>query len=65
MATRKYIDCREHSGPENTCTVAISADNDEELIETAIQHVVSTHSMDDTPETRNELKSMIKTGSPR
>jgi predicted small metal-binding protein len=65
MATRKYIDCREYSDPNNTCTVAISADSDEELVEAAIQHVVSTHGMDDTPEVRKEVKSMIKKGSPR
>jgi predicted small metal-binding protein len=65
MATRKYIDCREYPDPNNTCTVAISADSDEELVEAAMQHVTSAHGMDDTPEVRKEVKGMIKTGTPR
>jgi predicted small metal-binding protein len=61
---RKYIDCREHSDAENRCTVAISADNDEELLETAVQHGISAHGMEDSPELRNQLKTMFKEGSP-
>jgi predicted small metal-binding protein len=34
---RKYIDCREFPS-EMKCTVAISADSDEELVEAAVQH---------------------------
>jgi predicted small metal-binding protein len=58
--TRKYIDCREHPDPENKCTVAISADNDEELIETVVQHGIAVHGMEDSPDLRKELKTMIK-----
>ena len=61
MASRKYIDCRDY--PEGGCSVAISADSEEELIETAVQHVVTAHGMDDSPETREQMKSMIKSGS--
>ena len=63
MATRKYIDCREY--PEGGCSVAISADSDEELLDTAVQHGITAHGMDDTPETREQMKSMIKNGSPK
>ena len=62
---RKYIDCREHSDTENKCTVAISADSDEELLETAVQHGISAHGMEDSPELRKELKTLFKEGSPR
>jgi predicted small metal-binding protein len=62
---RKYIDCREHSDPENKCTVAISADSDDELLEAAVQHVIAVHSMEDSPDLRKELKTMLKEGSPR
>jgi len=62
---RKYIDCREHSDPANKCTVAISADTDEEVVEVAAQHAVAAHGMKDSPELRKELKTMVKQGSPR
>jgi predicted small metal-binding protein len=61
---RKYIDCREHSDIENKCTVAISADSEEELLETAVQHGISAHGMEDSPELREELKTLFKEGSP-
>ena len=62
---RKYIDCREHPGPDNNCSVAISADSDEELLEAAVQHGVSVHGMKDGPDLRRELKAIVKEGSPR
>lgn len=60
MATRKYIDCREHTNKENKCTVSISADNEDELIKAEIQHAVGTHGVKYKPELRDEIKSMIK-----
>lgn len=63
--SRKYIDCREHAGPENTCTVAISADSNDELLEAAVQHGIAAHGMEDSPDLRKELKTMIQDGSPR
>jgi predicted small metal-binding protein len=62
---RQYIDCREHASPDNTCTVAISADSENELLETAVQHGIAAHGMEDSPELRKELKTLIKQGSPR
>jgi predicted small metal-binding protein len=62
---RQYIDCREHSSAENKCTVAISADSEKELLETAVQHGIAAHGMKDSPNLRKELKTMIKQGSPR
>ena len=47
--TRKYIDCRQSPSVSN-CTVAIAADTDEELLEAAVQHAVSVHGQQDTPE---------------
>jgi predicted small metal-binding protein len=46
------------------CSVAISADSDQELIEAAIQHAVSVHKHEDTPEFRNMIKQQIKEGTP-
>lgn len=59
--TRKYIDCREMGGP---CTVAISADTDKELLDIAVDHAVKMHGYADSPELRQQLSSMFKTGTP-
>ncbi len=61
---RKYIDCRDYPSVSQ-CTVAMSADSEEELLELAVQHAVSVHQAQDTPEFRNELKGAIREGSPR
>jgi predicted small metal-binding protein len=60
---RKYIDCREFPSEMN-CTVALSADDENELLEAAVQHGVSVHHHEDTPEFRSQLKQLFKEGSP-
>ncbi|HEY5800333.1 MAG TPA: DUF1059 domain-containing protein [Burkholderiaceae bacterium] len=61
--TRKYIDCREF--PSDThCSVAISADSEEELVQAAVQHAVSVHHHSDTPELRRQLRLSFKNGMP-
>ena len=60
---RKYIDCREMPS-DSKCTVAISADNEKELIEVAVQHAVKVHGHQDTAEFRQKLRRAIKEGSP-
>jgi predicted small metal-binding protein len=61
---RKYIDCREFPSEMN-CTVTISADTEKELLDIAVQHAVSAHGHEDTPEFRRELKKAFKEGTPR
>jgi predicted small metal-binding protein len=61
--TRKYIDCREYPSEMN-CSIALSADSDQELLEAAVQHAVSVHNHQDTPELRSELKQHFKEGTP-
>ena len=60
---RKYIDCRAYPSEMN-CTVALSADSEQELLEVAVQHAVAVHRHRDTPELRQQLKSMFKDGAP-
>jgi predicted small metal-binding protein len=60
---RKYIDCREIPS-ENNCAVAISADNENELLEAAVQHAVAVHKHQDTADLRKMIKSAFKDGSP-
>lgn len=57
--SRYYIGCREY--PSDThCTVALSADTREELLEAAMQHAVQVHGFEDTPAVRAELESALK-----
>ena len=59
---RKYIDCREIPS-DMDCTVAISADTEDELMEAAVDHAVRVHRHQDTPEFRAELRNAFKTGA--
>ena len=61
--SRKYIDCRDYPS-DKKCTVAISADTEEELLDVAVQHAIRAHGHQDSPEFRAQLKSGIKTGTP-
>jgi predicted small metal-binding protein len=60
---RKYIDCRDYPS-ESGCSVAISADSDDELVEAAAQHAVQVHGHQDGPELRAMLRGGVKTGAP-
>lgn len=61
--SRRFIDCREFPSVTN-CSVAISADSDDELLEVAVQHAVSVHQHADTPELRAQLKTLFRDGTP-
>ena len=60
---RKYIDCREFPS-DMRCTVAISADSEDELIDAAMQHAVAVHGERDTPEFRSEIRKAVHEGAP-
>ena len=60
---RKFVDCREMPSEMN-CTIAISADSEEELVEAAAHHAVSVHSHEDTPELREAIRAQIHEGVP-
>jgi predicted small metal-binding protein len=60
---RKFVDCRQF--PSDTkCTVTISADTEQELLDVAVQHAVAVHGHQDTPEFRTQLKTAIHDGAP-
>lgn len=63
IITRKFIDCREFPSDTN-CTVAIAADSDQELLEAAVQHAVTVHRHEDTPELREQIRQLFKEGTP-
>lgn len=60
---RMYVDCREFPS-EKGCTVAISADSEAELLEAAVQHAVAVHGHQDSAELRQQLKALLKNGTP-
>jgi predicted small metal-binding protein len=61
---RYYIDCRDYPSDKN-CSVALSADSKEELLEVAIQHGTRVHGYEDTPDFRKQMIKEFKEGAPR
>jgi predicted small metal-binding protein len=60
---RKYIDCRLF--PSDTkCSVAISADSVDEVVDAAAQHAVAVHKHEDTPQLRQQIRASVKEGTP-
>ena len=55
---RKSIDCRDYETEKN-CSLKISG-TEEEVLDTAVQHAVSAHGHENTPELREQTKSMLK-----
>ncbi len=56
-ATRKYVDCSEFPS-ETNCTLYISGTKDE-VMKAAVEHAVSSHGHQDTPELRQQLVTMM------
>ncbi len=61
--TRKYVDCREFPS-DMKCSVAISADTDDELLEAAVQHAVTVHKHEDNADLRQQIRQLFKEGTP-
>ena len=55
---RKVIDCRNFPSDKN-CTIAISGTEDE-VLDLAVLHAATTHGHDQTPELREQIRSMLK-----
>jgi predicted small metal-binding protein len=60
---RKSIDCRQHPGDIN-CTVTLSADSEDELMEAAIQHLTAVHHYKVTSEVRESIRKGMMDGTP-
>ena len=61
---RKYIDCRDYPS-DIKCSLTLTADTEEELLDAAMQHGIAVHGFKDTPGLRNELRKDLKEGAPR
>ena len=55
---RKYIDCRNYPSERN-CSLRISG-TEEEILEIAVQHAVGSHGHENTPELREQLRSLLQ-----
>jgi predicted small metal-binding protein len=55
---RKVADCREMPS-ESGCTLTISG-QEEEVVRAAAEHAASVHGHDDSPQLREEIRSMLK-----
>ena len=61
--SRYYIDCRDYPG-DIKCSVALSADSKQELLEAVVQHGTKVHGYKDTPEFRKQILDEFKEGTP-
>jgi predicted small metal-binding protein len=57
-AQRKSIDCRDYPSEKN-CSLKISG-TEHEVLDAAVQHAVSAHGHEETPELREQIQSMLK-----
>ena len=57
-AQRKSIDCRDYPSEKN-CSLKISGREDE-VIDAATQHAISAHGHENTPDLRDQIRSMLK-----
>jgi predicted small metal-binding protein len=55
---RKSIDCRNYPSDKN-CSLKLSG-TENEVLDAAVQHAVSAHGHQNSPELRGQLKSMLK-----
>jgi predicted small metal-binding protein len=58
---RNYLDCREFPSDVG-CTLAMSADSEEELLEAAVAHAVASHGHNDSPQFRDMLRKLFRQG---
>ena len=58
VQARKFIDCREMPSDSN-CSLRISG-TEEEVLKAASEHAASVHGHPDTPEMRQQIRSMLK-----
>jgi predicted small metal-binding protein len=60
---RKIVDCRDTPSPNKLtgrdCTLVITGEDDE-VLQAAVEHGVSAHGYQDTPELRDLIRSAMK-----
>ena len=56
---RYFIDCRDYPS-DAKCTLALSADTKEELLQAVVQHGTKVHGYEDTHEFREQIVKEFK-----
>ena len=59
---RKVVDCRDFPS-EKDCSLTITGREDE-VMKAAVEHAISAHGHQDSPELREGIRSMMKTEAP-
>ena len=55
---RKAIDCRDYPS-ESGCTLRLEG-TEEELLDAAVNHAITRHGHNDTPELRQDIRRLLK-----
>ena len=58
MSERKSIDCRDYPS-EGGCTLRIEG-TEEEVLEAAMSHAVTSHGHTDNPDLREKIRALLK-----
>ena len=58
MADRKAIDCRDYPS-ERGCTLRVEG-TEEEVLEAAVNHAITSHGHTDNPELRDQIRGLLK-----
>ena len=58
MSERKSIDCRDYPS-EKGCTLRIEG-TEEEVIEAAINHAITSHGHTENPQLREQIRNLLK-----
>jgi predicted small metal-binding protein len=61
VTQRKSIDCQDYPSEKN-CSLKMSG-TEQEVLDAAVQHAISAHGHKNSPELRDEIKSMLKDAS--
>jgi predicted small metal-binding protein len=58
MSERRAIDCRDYPS-ERGCTLRVEG-TEEEVLDTAVNHAITSHGHTDNPELREQIRSLLK-----
>jgi predicted small metal-binding protein len=58
MSNRKAIDCRDYPS-EGGCTLRVEG-KEEEVLDVAVSHAVTSHGHTDNPELREQIRGLLK-----
>jgi predicted small metal-binding protein len=60
---RYFVDCRDYFHEDVNCSLSLTADKKEELLEAMVQHGIKVHGYQDTHEFREKIMNGMKKGT--